>query len=168
VNLEGAPVKGLANAKITIVEFSDFECPYCSRVVPTLSDLFKEYPGQIKLVFKNNPLPMHPRAIPAAKAFLSAGEQGKYWEMHDKLFAEQKDLSDANIFKIAQQLKLNMDQFKKSYLSNKWDARIQAEQKQAQELGMGGTPSFLVNGVSLYGARPKEQFKELIEALLKE
>ena len=111
---------------------------------------------------------MHPRAIPAAKAFLSAGEQGKYWEMHDKLFAEQKDLSDANIFKIAQQLKLNMEKFKKSYSSNKWDARIQAEQKQAAELGMNGTPAFLVNGVVLSGARPKEQFKELIEALLKE
>jgi predicted DsbA family dithiol-disulfide isomerase len=88
--------------------------------------------------------------------------------MHDKLFAEQKDLSDANIFKIAQQLKLNMEKFKKSYSSNKWDARIQAEQKQAAELGMNGTPAFLVNGVVLSGARPKEQFKELIEALLKE
>jgi len=167
VPLNNAPILGPDDAEITIVEFSDFQCPFCKRVVPTMKDLMKNNKGKIKLAFRQNPLSFHKNAMPAAKASLAANEQGKFWEMHDALFNDQRNLSEENILKIAKDLGLNMDQFKKDFKSDKFDAQIQADIKWAQSNGASGTPAFFVNGVYVRGAKPLTYFQELVDKLLK-
>jgi len=159
------PILGKEDAEITIVEFSDFQCPYCKRVVPTMKEVLKKNEGKVRLSFRHNPLPFHKRAMPASKAALAAGEQGKFWEMHDELFNNQKDLSDANILKIAKGLGLNMSEFKKDFKGTKFDAQIQEDMKIAKANGATGTPSFFVNGVFVRGARPAQYFQQVIDKI---
>jgi len=166
VPTEGSPSKGPANAPITIVEFSDFQCPFCGRVVPTMQEVMKDYDGKVRMVFRQHPLPFHPNAMPAAKASLAANEQGKFWEMHDKLFENQKDLSDDTITKIAKDLGLNMKKFNDSRNSTKFDAQIQDDIKFAEANGATGTPSAFINGVLVKGAQPATGFKEVIDKFL--
>lgn len=168
VKFDGAPVKGNAAAKITIVEFSDFQCPFCKRVLPTVDQVMKEYEGKVKLAFRHNPLPFHPNATPAAKAAMAAHKQGKFWEMHDKLFNGQQDLTDKNFKKWAGELKLNVAKFEKDMKDPAVAKEIEDDASFARANGAGGTPSFFVNGVILVGAQPFEKFKEVIDALLKE
>ena len=111
VPLEG-PMKGPADAKVTIVEFSDFQCPFCSRVVPTVDKIMKDYPKQVRLFFRHNPLPFHNNAPLAAEAAVAAEAQGKFWEMHDKMFANQQALDRAGLEKDAQEIGLDMNKFK--------------------------------------------------------
>src|SRR5581483_4276397 len=112
VPVGNSPVKGNNTAKVTIVQFSDFQCPFCSRVEPTITDLEKDYGKDVRVVWKNNPLPFHPNALPAAEAAMAAAEQGKFWEMHDKIFADQQHLDAATYEKYAGELGLNMNKFK--------------------------------------------------------
>jgi protein-disulfide isomerase len=166
VDLNNAPIQGPANAPITIVEFSDFQCPFCSRVEPTLKQLLKDYPGKVRLAFRQNPLPFHQNAPSAAKAALAAQEQGKFWEFHDLLFENQKDLSENNIKKLAEQSGLNMNKFEKSWQSNKFDTQIAEDMNFAKSHQATGTPAFFINGVSLSGAQPVDSFKLVINKLL--
>ncbi len=166
VSIEGAPFKGPADAPITIVEFSDFQCPYCKRVLPSVEEVIKAYPGKIKLAFRHNPLPFHQQAKPAAKAAMAAHKQGKFWEMHDKLFENQTALKDENYKKWAKELKLDMKKFEKDFKDAASDKVIDEDMTFAQSNGAGGTPSFFINGVLLVGAQPTERFKEVIDALL--
>lgn len=168
VDLNNAPVKGSPNAVITIVEFSDFQCPFCSRVVPTAEKILKEYEGKVRFAFRNNPLPFHKDAMPAAKAALAANEQGKFWAMHDALFAGQKDLSEAAILGMAKKIGLNAAKFKADWKSTKFDKQIQDDIEFAKKTGATGTPAFFINGVALKGARPFESFKEVIDKLLEQ
>jgi len=162
-----SPSKGPKNAPITIVEFSDFQCPFCSRVNPTVDQLFKDYKGKIKVVFRNRPLSFHSQAKIAAQAAMAAHKQGKFWEMHDKLFANQRELSEANFEKWAKELGLNLKKFKKDYQSEEIKKRIEEDDQYAQKLGANGTPTFFINGVMLVGAQPISEFKKVIDALLK-
>jgi protein-disulfide isomerase len=107
-----SPVRGPANALVTIVEFSDYQCPFCSRANATIQQLEKDYEGKIRVAMKQHPLDFHPRAKPAALAAMAAGEQGKYWEMHDKMFANQQSIEDANLEQYARDLGLNVDKWK--------------------------------------------------------
>ncbi|HCU25206.1 MAG TPA: thioredoxin, partial [Deltaproteobacteria bacterium] len=141
VPINNAPVKGSPNAPVTLVIFSDFQCPFCKRVLPTLGQIEKEYSGKVKMAFRNNPLPFHPNAMPAAKAAMAANEQGKFWQMHDALFANQQDLSEAGILKAAKEAGLDMTKFQKDWKSNKYDAQIQADIDFAKQNGASGTPS---------------------------
>lgn len=166
VPLNNAPVKGADNAAITIVTFSDFQCPFCSRVNPTVDQVLKDYPGKVRLAFRQHPLPFHQNAMSAAKASLAANEQGKFWELHDLMFANQKDLSDEGIKKLAQQAGLNMKKFEESWKSTKFDAQIEEDVKFAQANQATGTPAFFINGVFLKGAQPITGFKEVIDKLL--
>lgn len=168
VNFDGAPIKGSSAAKVTIVEFSDFQCPFCKRVLPTVDQVMKDYDGKVKLAFRQNPLPFHPNATPAAKAALAAHRQGKFWEMHDKLFNGQQDLNDKNFKKWAGELKLNLAKFEKDMKDPAIAKQIEDDASFARANGAGGTPSFFINGVILVGAQPYEKFKEVIDALLKE
>ena len=168
VSIEGAPVRGAANAPITIVTFSDFECPYCGRVLPSVEQVMKEYEGKVKLAFRHNPLDFHENAMPAAKAAIAAQRQGKFWEMHDKLFANQKALTPANFKKFAQELKLDMKKFEADMKDPKAEEMIKADMAFARGNDAGGTPSFFINGVLLVGAQPFPRFKEVIDALLAE
>ncbi len=162
-----SPVKGPKKAKVTIVEISDFQCPYCVRGKDTMDQILKAYPKDVKLVFKNLPLGFHKEAKPAAIAALAAGEQGKFWEMHDLLFANQKDLSEAKYLEFAQQLKLNMSKFEKALKNEKLAKQVDADAEMAGKLGIQGTPGFFVNGIPVKGAYPFDYFKNLIDQELK-
>jgi protein-disulfide isomerase len=163
VAVGNSPMRGDKHAKITVVQFSDFQCPFCSRVEPTITDLEKDYGKDLRVVWKNNPLPFHPNAMPAAIAAMAAGEQGKFWEMHDKIFADQQHMDEATYEKYAQELGLNMGKFKASVTAKKAEPSIKEDMAQAAALGAQGTPSFFINGTPLRGAQPKEAFKSLID-----
>lgn len=168
VDLNNAPTLGPATAPITIVEFSDFQCPFCKRVIPTVKELLKKYDGKVRLAFRQHPLPMHQHSMSAAKASLAANAQGKFWALHDALFENQQDLSDEGILKIARKVGLNMSRFKNDWKSTKFDAQIQADGDFAQKSGASGTPAFFINGVPFKGARPLESFSQLIDKLLEQ
>ncbi|HEY1584126.1 MAG TPA: thioredoxin domain-containing protein, partial [Polyangia bacterium] len=163
VPVGNSPERGPKTAKITIVQISDFQCPYCSRVEPTISDLEKEYGKELRVVWKNDPLPFHQNAMPAAKAAMAAAAQGKFWEMHDKLFADQAHLDQATFEKYAQELGLNMGKFKAAMGDPAVEADIKADAATASKFGVQGTPGFFINGRPLRGAQPKEQFKAVID-----
>jgi protein-disulfide isomerase len=167
VDLGNAPVKGVRDALVTIVQFSDYQCPFCSRVEPTIDQVMKEYAGKVRVVWKDLPLPFHQNAMPAAIAARAAGEQGKFWEMHDKLFANQQNLERASLEKYAQELGLNMGRFKAALDTKKHESDIQADTAQGNKIGANGTPAFFINGVSLSGAQPFEAFKARIDEELK-
>ena len=166
VDLNGAPVEGNINAPITIITFSDFQCPFCSRVVPTVKQLLKDYPGKVRYAFRQHPLPFHNNAMSAAKASLAANAQGKFWEMHDALFAGQKDLSDDKIIAMAKKIGLNVNKFRTDWKSDKFAKQIAADLDFSNKNGASGTPAFFINGIALKGARPLESFKEVIDKLL--
>ncbi|HYO52150.1 DsbA family protein [Archangium sp.] len=167
IEVGNAPARGPKNAPVTIVAFSDFECPFCGRVVPTLKQIEDEYKGKVRVAFKHQPLPFHANAKPAAAAAMAAHEQGKFWEYHDKLFANQRALDRASLEKYAQELGLNMGQFKAALDSNKYDAQVTADMSEATRVGVNGTPTFFINGRSVVGAQPVEAFKRIIDEELK-
>lgn len=166
IPLADSHVRGNPNAPVTIVEFSDFQCPYCSKLQPTLEQVLKAYPDKVKLVFKDFPLSFHKEAKPAARAALAAGEQGKYWEMHDLIFKDFNKLNEARFKEFAGKLGLDMEKFAKDFKSNKYDARIQRDSLLGQSIGVRGTPSLFMNGKRM-GARSFDAFKALIEGYLK-
>lgn len=158
-----SPAKGPDDAQVTVVIFSDFQCPFCSRVEPTLKSLEDDYKGKIRFVWKNNPLPFHQNAGPSAEAAMAASDQGKFWEMHDKLFADQQHLDRPTFEKYAQDLGLNMDKFKASLDANSHKNVIEEDKTLASTLGASGTPSFFINGRPLRGAQPLPQFKAVVD-----
>jgi protein-disulfide isomerase len=161
-----SPSKGPANAKITIIEFSDFQCPYCKRGKDTMDQVVKAFPNDVRLVFKHLPLPMHPEAKPAARATFAAAKQGKFWEMHDALFDNQANLNSEFYTKTAEKLGLNMEKFKADMESPEASKAVDADMELGQKNGIQGTPGFFVNGVAVKGAYPFEHFKKIIERLL--
>lgn len=165
------PQHGPSDALVTIVQFSDFECPFCSRVEPTLTQLMQDYGNDLRVVWLNNPLPFHQNARPAANAAMEAFQQGgnaKFWQMHAKLFENQRSLDRASLERFAQEIGLNMGQFRQALDSSEHNAAIDAQQQLARRFGAGGTPAFFINGRFLSGARPIESFKTLIDAELRE
>jgi len=168
--LTGNPQFGPADAPITIVEFSDFECPFCGRVVPTLKQLEKDYGNKIRVVWKNQPLPFHQNAMPAALTAMEAFAQGKsdkFWKMHDKLFDNRAALDQPSLEKYGQELGLDVAKLKTAIANKTHEASIKADQDLAADVGARGTPSFFINGRPLRGAQPVEKFKELIDDELK-
>lgn len=162
------PVKGPADAAITIVEFTDFQCPYCARGAGVIDDLFEQYPGKIKLVFKNNPLKFHKLAIPAAKAALAAHQQGKFWPFYDLLFDNSKELTTELFITIAEQMGLDMQRFSLDCASDQIAAQITADRQQAIAHGFTATPTFVVNGVVVVGSQRLDYFKTVVNRLLSE
>jgi protein-disulfide isomerase len=167
VEVGNAPSKGPKDALVTIVQFSDYQCPFCTRVEPTIDQVMKEYGDKVRVVWKDLPLPFHQNAVPAAMAARAAGEQGKFWQMHAKLFANQQNLDRASLDKYAGELGLNMARFKAAMDSKKFEKDVQADLAQAGKVGANGTPAFFINGVSLSGAQPFDQFKSRIDQELK-
>ena len=156
--------KGSDDALVTIVEFSDFQCPFCARVLPTLSKIEKNYGEDVRVVFKHQPLPFHRDAPLASEYALAAGEQGKFWEMHDKLFEHQKELKEDNLKQYAKELNLDQAKIDAYISSGKGKQVIQADQKLARKIGATGTPAFFINGALLSGARPYASFQQVIDA----
>jgi len=165
--VKGAPVKGAKDALVTIVQFSDYQCPFCSRVEPTINQVMKEYQGKVRVAWRDLPLPFHPNAMPAAIAARAAGEQGKYWEMHDKIFADQQHLDRETYEKYAGELGLNMGKFKTALDAQKGKEAIEADAAAGGKIGARGTPAFFINGKFLSGAQPFEAFKAKIDEELK-
>jgi protein-disulfide isomerase len=163
VAIDAARVRGPANAPITIVEFSDFECPYCAGAENTLQQLAARYPTQIRLAYRDFPLDFHPRALPSALASRCALAQGKYWPYHDLLFANQQHLENSDLSKFALQLDLDTKKFDECVAHATYAADIQHDLDEGQKLGITGTPAFFVNGIVLSGAVPMEEFADLID-----
>ena len=166
VPVGAAPVRGPENAPITVVVFSDFECPFCARAETTLRSLEQEYRGRVRFAYKNQPLPMHEHARLAAKAALAAGEQGKFWEYHDALFAHQTSLDQAALERYAQDLGLDLPRFRRAMESDRIEAALAADAAEADRLDVQGTPSFFINGRRINGAQPIEKFRAAAETAL--
>ncbi len=154
--------KGPADAPVTVVEFSDYQCPYCKRADPTVSQILQEYGDKIRFVYMDFPLQFHPRAMPSSIAAHCAGEQGKYWPMHENLMREPGDLSDADLAKRAAAVGLDAGAFGACLSSAKPRPQIETAFKVGQESGVTGTPSFFINGRMIVGAKPVDEFKALI------
>ncbi len=167
VDVGDAYAKGPNTAKVTIVEWSDFQCPFCSRVVPTMNELSKAYGDDLRIAFKHNALPMHNRAKAAAIAAEAAGKQGKFWEMHDLLFANAKELTDENFVKWAKEIGIDTAQFEKDLKDPAIAKKVDDNQAQGSKLGARGTPAFFVNGRYLSGAQPVDAFKKIIDEEMK-
>ncbi|TMA25275.1 MAG: thioredoxin [Deltaproteobacteria bacterium] len=161
------PARGPGSAKVTIVEFSDFQCPYCSREAPVIERLMKEYDGKVRLVFRNYPLDIHPLAAKAAEAGACAADQGKFWEMHDKMFSDQQKLAVEDLKNHAKSLGLDPVKFNKCLDGGEKKPLIDEDQKAGNEAGVNGTPAFFVNGIFINGAVPYDQIKQAVERELK-
>ncbi|MBX7077984.1 MAG: thioredoxin domain-containing protein [Nannocystaceae bacterium] len=168
VDIGDAFTDGSADAKVTLVMFTDFQCPFCARADKTIVDLQKDYGSALRIVAKHNPLPMHTNAEAAARAAEAAGAQGKYWEMHRKLFENSRALTATDLDAYAKDLGLDMKRFAEDRDDAATTARIEAHKKQAMVLGARGTPSWFINGKFLSGAQPIEAFKTVIDAEIAE
>lgn len=158
----GSRVKGPANAPVTIVEFSDYECPFCKRAEPSIKQVMDTYGDKIRLSYRDYPLDFHANARPASLAAHCANAQGKFWEYHEKVMASE-DLSKAALEKIADDSKLDRAKFDACFAKDEFKAAIDADMAAGVAAGVNGTPAFFINGRMLDGAQPFEAFKEIID-----
>lgn len=163
-------------AKVTIVEFGDYQCPSCAAAQPTVKELILRYTPkkseQVNIVYRHFPLPQHKNALISAEAAEAAGEQGKFWEMHDKLYENQTQWSESNnpldiVVGYAKELKLDTEKFKQAVENNKFANKIQQDKNDGITLGVNSTPTFFINGKKLEGMPSFENFKSKIEAELR-
>jgi protein-disulfide isomerase len=165
IPVDDDPALGPDNAAITIVEFSDYECPYCrSWHSEVFAKLMDEYPQQVRLVYRDFPLSsIHANAVPAAEAANCANEQGKFWPFHEKLFSMELGLSNQAYQEYATSLGLNVQSFLECVESNRYQAEVEADYQFAADLGVRSTPTFFINGIAVVGAQPFEVFKQVID-----
>jgi protein-disulfide isomerase len=163
----GHPSKGPADAPVVIVEFSDFQCPYCQRANPVVDQVLKTYGNKIRFVYRHYPLPNHPDARPAAEAAACADEQGRFWPYHDQLFANVSRLSAADLKEHGKAAGLDAAQFAACVDSRRFRTKVDTDLKEADEAGVSGTPAFFINGRPLEGAQPFQAFKRIIDEELK-
>jgi protein-disulfide isomerase len=163
VDLGDAPASGPTDAKVVLVEFADFQCPYCGDVEPTLQALHAAYQGRVRFVFKQFPLSFHQYAQLAAEASLAAHAQGHFWEFHDLLFAHQASLARADLEATAQGLGLDLVAFTAALDQHAYAAAVGADEQQGQSLGVTGTPAFFINGRLAIGALPYDTLRGLID-----
>jgi protein-disulfide isomerase len=162
----GSPILGPEKAPVTIVEFSDYQCPYCHRAQTVVDEIVQKYQGKVRLVHRDFPLDGHPRAMPAARAAHCADDQGKFWDYHRGLLTAPGDFSDQDFRNRAAGLGLDTSKFGKCLDSPRHDELIKASVEDGARIGVTGTPAFFINGRMLVGARPIEQFQEVIDAEL--
>lgn len=158
-----APSKGAAEPLVTIVEYSDFECPFCGAFATTLDELVAAYPDDVRIVFQQFPLAMHPGAEPAARAAIAAQAQGRFWAMHDRLFAERHANGTDRLVEIAVELGLDPDKFRADLESEATAARVKAEQDKGREIGVRSTPNFFINGRRVEGALKPDALRQLVD-----
>ena len=164
VSTDGAPIRGTADAPVTLVEFSDFHCPFCKRVQPTLTKVLEKYPGKVRLLFRHLPLDaLHPQARRAAEASWCAQDQGKFWEYHDLLFANAPKAAQDDLKHYAEQIDLDLNKFESCLSRNVHRDSVQLDIDEVTKLGMSGTPAFFINGRPLSGAQPLEKFVKVID-----
>ena len=163
VSADDDPFIGAEDAEITIVQFAEYECPYCGRANPAVEQVMKEYEGKVKMVYRDFPLSFHQRAIPAAVAANCAGAQGKYWEMHEVLMGNQSALQDTDLVGYATQIGLDLDAWSTCRDDPAQVAEVQKDMQDGAKAGVSGTPAFFINGIMLSGAQPFEAFKDIID-----
>jgi protein-disulfide isomerase len=164
VDYDSARIRGNPAAPVTILEFSDFQCPYCKKVVPTLNDLLTKYEGRVKLAYRDFPLrQLHPQAQMAAEAARCAEEQGKFWEYHDALFAEQAKLDENTLTASARKLGLDESVFQGCLKGGKFKPQIEQDVQAGIKAGVAGTPGFFINGEFVNGAQSLEEFEKIID-----
>lgn len=165
VEVGDAPIKGNSKAKVTIVEYSDFQCPFCSKAATTINEVAKKYGNKVQIAFKHYPLPFHAQAKIASQAAMCAHEQKKeaFWTMHDKMFADQSKLDQDSLVNTAKSLGLKVEDFKNCLTSQKYVPFIEKNVAEGQQLGVKSTPTFFINGKLLAGALPLEAFVEVID-----
>jgi protein-disulfide isomerase len=163
VKSAGHPELGSKDAPVTIVEFSDFQCPFCGRAEPALKQVHEKYGDKVRLVYMDFPLGMHEHAIDAASAGRCAGEQGKFWPFHDAMFADQAKLAPADLKADAKKLGLDTAKFDACFDKGKYKPEIEADLAQGRSLGIDGTPAFYINGRPMNGAQPFEKFQSTID-----
>ena len=161
------PSKGPADARITIVEFSDFQCPYCQRAAGTVNEVLAKYPKDVRFVYRHLPLDsIHPNARPAAEASACADEQGQFWAYHDKLFQNNRALGKEALIRYAGEAGLDAARFQACFEERRFKDKVEADLQAARAVGISGTPAFVVNGILLSGAQPAEQFFRVIDQQL--
>ncbi|MEN9230649.1 MAG: DsbA family protein [Thermostichus sp. DG02_5_bins_236] len=159
-----SPRMGSDSLKLVLVEFSDFQCPFCARAHDTLKQFMADHGDDVTLVYKHLPLTsIHPEAMPAARAAWAAQRQGKFWEFHDELFANQSQLGDGFYVATAERLGLNVEKFNRDRRSRAAERSIQRDIDMASQLGITGTPYFSLNGFSFSGAQPLQVFEQTLE-----
>jgi protein-disulfide isomerase len=164
VNFTGAPMRGSEKASVTMIKFEDFQCPYCKTAQSTFKELLKKYDGKLRLVHKDLPLEaLHPQARQAAEAARCAGEQGKFWEYHDKLYANSPKAGVEELKNYAKEVGLNSGSFEQCFTSGKYKALVQKDLSEGAQLGITGTPTFFINGREFSGAQPVEAFAAIID-----
>lgn len=166
VSPDDDPWTGTAQAPVTIIEFSDFECPYCKNSVPVLKDLLATYPGKLKLVYRDFPGPNHHQALSAAEAAQCAAEQGRFWDYHDALFNQQALATRWNFSALAKDLGLHQPPFDACMKDNRYREEVLQDLQNGLKLGVTSTPTFFINGRPLIGARPLADFQAIIAPLL--
>lgn len=165
------PAKGPEDARVTLQVFSDFECPFCVRAAPTLSDIEERFRGRVRLVWRNYPLPSHARARPAARAVLAAWDQGgsaAFWKLHDWLYSPEADLSDAGLVRGAAKLSLDAARIEQAVRTSRYDAAIEADLAAGDAAGIEGTPAVFINDYYLVGARFESEYAVVVERALRE
>jgi len=161
------PSRGPDDAAVTIIEFSDFQCPYCSRALPEINLILERYPNDVRIIYRHLPLDrIHPRARAAAEASLCADDQGKFWPFHDLLFANAKTLADEDLSRFAKDVELDVAAFEQCITEGRFKQKIQEDVDAATGAGITSTPAFLVNGIFVGGAKPVDHFAEIIDAEL--
>jgi len=164
LSLAGEPFKGSEKAPVTIVKFEDFQCPFCIQVQSTFNELVSRYDGKVRLVHKDFPLEsLHPQARQAAEAARCAHEQRKFWEYHDKLYANSPKASADDLKNYAKEVGLNVDSFDRCLVSGKYKAVVQQDLKEGTQLGLSGTPTFFINGREISGNQPLTAFEAMID-----
>jgi len=167
LNIGDSPVRGPKDAKVTIVEWADYQCPFCAQSAPLVGQVLQAYPKEVKYVFKQFPLPatMHPNAMPAAKAAMAANKQGKFWQLHDVLFENSRDLGGDKLKEYASKAGLDVSRWEKDVASPDVQQQIDREMAEGRAADVQGTPTFFVNGERLQN-RSMDGFKEMIDAAL--
>jgi protein-disulfide isomerase len=168
ISVDDAPTLGRDDAPVTLVEFSDLQCPFCARTVATVQEMLKAYPREVKWVFKHFPLDIHDDAPLAHRAALAAKAQGKFWEFHDAVFATQRAMKREDLIAKADALGLDIKRFTAELDKPEYKAKVEADKAEGKRLGVGGTPTFFINGRRLSGAKSAAEFKAVIEAALKD
>ena len=173
LSVEGTPLLGLASAKITIVEFSDYQCPYCARAVQTIAQVRQKYGAQVRLSYRHFPLPNHPAALPAAKASMAAEKQDKFWAYHDLLMARQSEWGQESdpmekFVSYAKALGMDPERFKKDIGNPDFENIINRDLELGKSLQVQATPTFFINGVQVRGAVDISYFSAVIDKLLQE
>ena len=168
VSADDDPFIGPEDAPITIIQFAEYQCPYCGKAGESIDRVLEEYKGKVKMVYRDFPLSFHDRAIPAAVAANCAGEQGKYWEMHKLLMSNQSALSDSTLKAHAITLALDLEKWNTCRQDPEQAKEVQKDFQDGQKVGVNGTPAFFINGIMLSGAVPFPDFKEIIDRELQQ